>query len=128
VSGLYFLTANEVIKIHDLLINHTGGSAGIRDKNLLESAVAQPQAFAFGNYLHPDVFNMAAAYCFHIIKNHSFVDGNKRTGLLTAMTFLEKNGVILVVDMDAFYKLAIDTATSKISKGEIALFFKSCSI
>ncbi len=127
LKSFYFLTPGEVIKIHDLLITHTGGAAGIRDKNLLESAVAQPQASAFGKYLHPDIFNMAAAYCFHIIKNHPFIDGNKRTGLLTAMTFLEKNEVILRVDMDHFYELIIGVATSKISKNELASFFESYS-
>jgi death-on-curing protein len=124
---MYFLTVDEVLAIHELVIARAGSSAGVRDKNLLQSAVLHPQTFVFGQYLYTDVYRVAAAYCFHIIKNHPFVDGNKRTGILTAITFLEKNGLEVFVDMDLWYNLAIDIAQSKIFKEEITIFFKSCS-
>lgn len=124
---MYFLTVDDVLAIHQLVIARAGSSAGVRDKNLLESAVLHPQVFVFGQYLYTDVFRMDAAYCFHIIKNHPFVDGNKRTGILTAITFLEKNGLDVSVDMDLWYTLAIDIAKSKIFKEDIAVFFESCS-
>jgi len=124
---MYFLTVDDVLTIHQLVLARAGSSAGVRDKNLLESAVLHPQTFVFGQYVYTDVYRMAAAYCFHIIKNHPFVDGNKRTGILTAITFLEKNGLEVSVDIDAWYTLAIDIAKSKIFKEDIAVFLKSCS-
>lgn len=118
-----FIGVNQVIKIHDRIINRYGGSHGIRDTNLLESAVAQPKMFVFGSYVHSDIFHMAAAYAFHIIKNHPFVDGNKRTGILSATLFLEKNDYILETNFDSLYTLAIKIACSELTKEEIAHFF-----
>ena len=83
-----FLTLDDVIEIHGEMIARYGGSDGIRDKGLLESAVATPQASFGGDYVHTDVFEMAAAYLFHIVKNHPFIDGNKRTGAMAAFVFL----------------------------------------
>ncbi len=83
-----FLTLDEVIEIHRDMIERYGGSFGIRDEGLLESAVAMPQAGFGEQYLHADVFEMAAAYLFHIVRNHPFVDGNKRTGAWPRSPFL----------------------------------------
>lgn len=125
---MYFLSVDEVIVIHQLVIARAGGVDGIRDRNLLESAVYHPQSQMFEQYLYADVYKMAAAYCYHIIKNHAFIDGNKRTGILVAMTFLEKNGFVVSANIDSLYRLAIDTAQSKISKDEIAVFFEMCCV
>jgi len=76
--------------VHDELIAEHGGRGGIRDANLLASALARPQNSAA--YGEPSVFDLAAAYAFGIIQNHPFVDGNKRTGFLAAYVFLELNG------------------------------------
>ena len=122
--AIYFLIIDDVLDFHNQLIERFGGSTGIRDKNLLESALAQPQMAVFGRRSHQDVYAMAAAYCYHIIKNHPFIDGNKRTGLLCAMVFLTKNGFNISVDFDDLYEFTHSVATSKISKDEIAIFFK----
>ena len=73
---------------------------GVRDHALLESALAQPGAAFGGEFLHVDLFAMAAAYLFHIVKNHPFLDGNKRTGLIVAITFLAINGVSIPSDSE----------------------------
>lgn len=77
-----FLDLEEVLEIHALQLDEFGGIAGVRDRGLLESAVEQARATAFGELLHADLFEMAAAYLFHIVKNHAFLDGNKRTALV----------------------------------------------
>jgi death-on-curing protein len=82
-----FLTLDEVLEIHEQQIELYGGSHGVRDMNLLESALGVPQATFGGEYLHPTVGAMAAAYLFHITQNHPFFDGNKRTGANAAITF-----------------------------------------
>lgn len=83
-NAMDFLTIDQVCLFHDDAIMMYGGSVGIRDLGLLESALAQPQMVLFGEPLCKDVYEVAAAYCFHIIKNHPFIDGNKRTGMLAA--------------------------------------------
>jgi death-on-curing protein len=91
-DALIFLTADDVVEIHDDLIASYGGAAGTRDMGLLESAIAQPQSTFGGEFLHKDIASMAAAYLFSITKNHAFVDGNKRTGAAVAIIFLKING------------------------------------
>jgi death-on-curing protein len=88
-----FLSVVEVLFLHEEQLARYGGGTGIRDIGLLESAVAQPQATFGSEYLHADLFQMAAAYAFHIAQNQPFVDGNKRTGLVAALVFLDLNGV-----------------------------------
>jgi death-on-curing family protein len=90
-----FLSIEDVISLHDMQLVRFGGAAGIRDQGLLESAVGMPQASFGGDYLHGDLFAMAAAYGFHIAQNQAFVDGNKRTGLLSAIVFLDLNGILI---------------------------------
>ena len=121
---IYFLTTEEVIAIHGLLVSEFGGADGIRSRNLLLSALAPPQTSFAGRYLHDNVFVMAAAYAYHIIKNHSFVDGNKRTGIFCAVTFLERNEHNVNFTQDELYDLAIGVATSQISKEELAKILK----
>ena len=90
-----FLGLSEVIEIHRDQIQRYGGMAGIRDIKLLKSSVAMP-AIGFGEcYAHGDLFEMAAAYLFHIIKNHPFLDGNKGTGTVVSIVFLAMNHHII---------------------------------
>jgi death-on-curing protein len=84
-----FLTLAEVIEIHSDQVERCGGQKGVRDMNLLSSALAMPQASFEGTFLHPTLFDMAAAYAYHLSQNHPFVDGNKRTGLAASLVFLE---------------------------------------
>ncbi len=120
-----FITYSEIIQIHDRAISRFGGRPGIHDKGLLESAINHPEMMiAFGDDEDYKIHNLAAAYFFHIIKNHPFIDGNKRTGLLTALHFLGRNGFRLKASFQDLYQLALDTAASQISEKEVATFFK----
>lgn len=120
---LIFLTVQDVLAIHEEAVKNFGGLHGIRDIKLLESAVAQPEIKIFGEYACKDMYEMAAAYAYHIIKNHPFLDGNKRTGIITALTFLDANGVF-IQETQKLYDLALGIAASKTSKPEIAQFFE----
>jgi death on curing protein len=120
-----FLDVEDAMDIHDGQIDDYCGSYGIRDTGLLESAIAQPQASFGGELLHSGIFEMAAAYLFHIIQNHPFVDGNKRTGLSCALTFLEINGIPIDSPDPVLYNLAIDVAEGACGKREAADILKS---
>ena len=86
----YWLTRSECLALHDMMLAHYGGCSGIRDEGLLESALARPrQLHHYGN---PSLPEMAAAYAAGIVKNHPFLDGNKRTGFMMGAGFLERNG------------------------------------
>jgi len=91
---------------------------------LLEAALAMPQATFGGTYLHTDLYEMAAAYLFHIVSNHPFLDGNKRTGTATALFFLTLNGIEHDIDDDALESLVMSVACGETGKDEIAAFFR----
>jgi death-on-curing protein len=115
-----YLTLEEVIEMHDVFIEKFGGLKGIRDTNLLLSAIETPKAAMFGEDLYPTVYDKAAAYLFHIVQNHPFNDANKRTGFGTTYLFLRANRVPILLSDEAFEKLVIEVAKGKINKGEIA--------
>lgn len=116
-----FLTLESVVAIHQLQLDEFGGSPGIRDKGLLESAVNQASASYGGRFLHQDLFEMAAAYLFHIVQNHLFVDGNKRAGLASALTFLHVNGLdISAADPLHLYRITIEVAQGRMKKPAVA--------
>lgn len=117
-----FLEVSEVLEIHESRIKLYGGSHGVRDLGLLQSALAQPSAGFGGAYMHKDVFEMAAAYLFHIARNHPFVDGNKRTALACCLMFLELNGVEIEVDEHELEELTVTVAEGKADKQKIAAF------
>lgn len=119
-AEIVFLTVEVVIAVHQRQLERYGGGAGLRDRGLLESAVAQPQASFGGLYVHDGLFAMAAAYLFHIVSNHPFVDGNKRTGLLAAQVFLHLNRVVLTRESDALYELTMGVAEGRIDKAAVA--------
>ncbi len=91
-----FLIVEDVLEIHEMQLERYGGGDGLRDQGLLESAVAQPQATFGGEFVHDGLLSMAAAYLFHIVSNHPFLDGNKRAGLLAALVFLDLNGIAII--------------------------------
>ncbi len=122
-----FLGLDEVIEIHSDQIKRYGGRAGIRDLELLKSAVAMPAAGLAGDYLHTDIYEMAAAYLFHIVRNHPFIDGNKRTGAVASVVFLMMNGIELNANEDTFEKMVLSVAEGKSDKATIAQFFKNNS-
>lgn len=105
-------------------INEFGGSHGIRDEGLLASALAQAESGCGDEYFHNNLYEMAAAYLFHLVKNHAFHDGNKRIAALTAAVFLEINGFHLIAKEEEFEMLVVEAAQSLKSKSQIADFFK----
>lgn len=118
-----FLQFKDILTVHQKQVNRFGGIHGVRDISLLASALATPQSTFGGQYLHASIYEMAAAYSFHIIKNHPFLDGNKRTGLLTGLLFLRNNGYTDKMPQDIGYELAMGIATSQITKEEATNIF-----
>jgi len=122
-----FLDLEDVLEIHTRQIVNYGGGQGVRDHGLLESALAQPQATFEGQFLHLDLFEMAAAYLFHIASNHPLVDGNKRVALECALVFLEINDSPIEATDDELVELTLATAKGERSKHEIAKFLRDKS-
>lgn len=122
-----FLTLGEVIEIHRDQIERYGGDPHIRDLGLLQSALAVPAAGFGGRYLHTDLFEMAAAYLFHITQNHPFIDGNKRTGAVASLVFLSLNDVEIEADEEELEKIVLGVAEGKIDKAAVAEFLRKNS-
>ncbi len=119
-----FLGLDQVLQLHTQQLERFGGSAGVRDRALLESALAQPESGFGGQWLHDDFFEMAAAYAFHICKNHPFFDGNKRTALDAALVFLEINGIDFRNPREVFVPIMLAVAEGKMGKKELARVFR----
>jgi death-on-curing protein len=116
-----FLTLDDVLALHSGSIARFGGDAGIKDLGLLESALAMPQATFSGADLHETLAEKAAAYLFHVVKNHAFVDGNKRTGLACALVFVELNGYRWEASDDSLIALTLEVASGTRSKSSVAV-------
>lgn len=119
-----FLSLPEVLEIHRDQIERYGGSPGVRDVGLLQSALAQPAATFAGQFLHADLFEMAAAYLFHIVQNHPFVDGNKRVGTAAAVVFLLMNDHEPTASNKDLETLVLSAAQGQTDKPAIAEFFR----
>lgn len=113
-------TVEAVKAIHTEVLAAHGGSAGLRDEALLESAVAAPQATRMGKPLFTEPVELAAAYLFYLCRNHPFVNGNKRTALATGLVFLSENGLLPdeELDADAWEQLTLDVAASRLDRGQ----------
>ena len=120
----HFLSVEDVLDIHADQIERYGGSLGVRESELLQSAIAVPEAGFGDQYLHADLFEMAAAYLYHIVQNHPFIDGNKRTGAMTAFVFLKLNGLELEAAEPVFEEIVLKAAQGQIEKLAIAEFFR----
>jgi death-on-curing protein len=114
----------EVLLILQDQIRRYGGAYGVRDLDLLSSALAMPGASFEGKYLHKDLYEQAAAYAFHICQNHPFIDGNKRTGLATALVFLGLNGIELDDPKEELYALMMDVSGRRKTEAQIAETFE----
>ena len=123
-----YLTVEEVILIHEYVLQLYGGVPGIRSIALLESAVHRPVTSFGGSDLYLSVFDKAASLIHAIIKNHPFVDGNKRTAIVSGIVFLRMNKYKLVVSEKRLIKLALDIADSEISLNDLSEFLKSYSV
>ena len=120
-----FVSKNMVLSIHARQIERFGGTSGVRDEGLLESALAQPQATFGGQLLHPTISEQAAAYLYHLAMNHPFIDGNKRTAFAVADTFLRLNGCPLNLTDDRAYDLVMQVARGTMTKEELSTELES---
>ena len=123
MSPMPFLTLDEVLMVHADQIDRYGGSPGVRDLGLLQSAIAQPQSSFGGQLLHSTVFEMAAAYLFHLVSNHPFVDGNKRTALVISLLFLRLNSWKLSCSPDDLYETFMKLAEGSLSEEDLCSRF-----
>lgn len=123
-AGPVFLSVEQVLAAHDRVIAEFGGAAELRDRGLLESAVAMPAATFGGELLHDSPAAMAAAYLFHLCKHHPLVDGNKRTALAVAAIFLQVNDLTLTATDSELERLTLGCAEGSVSKDDATVFFR----
>ncbi|MBD1827724.1 type II toxin-antitoxin system death-on-curing family toxin [Microcoleus sp. FACHB-61] len=123
-----FVSKSMVLSIHARQIERFGGTPGVRDEGLLESALAQPQATFGGQFLHPTISEQAAAYLYHIAMNHPFIDDNKRTAFAVTDTFLRLNACTLNLTDDGVYDLVMLVAGGMMTKEELSTEFESCIV
>ncbi len=123
-----FLTTDHVLAIHRRVIADFGGDPNLRDPGLLESAVMLPAAQFGGRYLHDGIPTMAAAYLFHVCRNHPFLDGNKRTALAAAEVFLLLNAHTLDATNRDLESLTLGVAAGIRSKEEVTVFFRQHAV
>ena len=123
-----YLTPEQVLFLHSRLLNETGGGHGIRDLGMLLSALGRPQATFDEKELYPDLFSKAAALMDSLIRNHPFVDGNKRTAITAAALFLRLNGFQLIVENNEMVQFTLACAQSRLSLDEITNWFREYSI
>lgn len=119
-----YLTLEQVIRLHDALVEQFGGLKGIRDTNLLLSSIDCPMMTAFGQDLYPTVYDKASTYLFGIVCNHPFNDGNKRTGAGAAYLFLQINKVPILFEDEAYEHFVVKVARGKTTKEEISCFLE----
>jgi death-on-curing protein len=124
---IHFLTLSEVLIILEDQIRNYGGMYGVRDLNLLSSAIYIPQSGFDGEYFHKTIPAMAAAYAFHICQNHPFVDGNKRVALTGSLVFLDINGYIFTCKEETIYETIMDVAKGEMKKEKLIKLYEKHS-
>lgn len=125
--ALRFIPDDLAISIHADLLQRYGGRPGLRDRNLLESALAQPKMTIDGKFVHKTLFDKAAAYAHHVCKNHPFIDGNKRTAFVLMDVFLQRNGWELVAREEEAYSVMMDLASGTLTKALLSSWIKEHS-
>jgi death on curing protein len=120
-----YLTQDEVLELHQAIIRQSGGSSGLRDLGLLQSAVAQPRMTFAGADLYPTIEEKAAALGFSLIGNHPFVDGNKRVGHAAMETFLVLNGCEIKASVEEAEQLTLQVAAGEASRDDLATWLRS---
>lgn len=118
-----FLNIENILQAHDFSLARTGGAPGVRDMGLLQSALMMPKQQFGGEYLHEGFAGKAAAYLYHVAANHPFIDGNKRTATLAALSFLAVNGIKNLPDQDGLEKVTWAIADSSMTKLELTIWF-----
>ncbi len=119
-----FLNVEDVFTLQEMQLERYGGAVGIRDLKLLESAVMTPQASFGGVYVHTNIYQMAAAYAFHVAENQPFIDGNKRTALAAALVFLDWHRTELNDSDDELYDAMINLSQKSLNKAGLARLFE----
>jgi death-on-curing protein len=127
VTKVHFIPDDLALTIHADLLQRYGGSPGVRDRSLLESALAQPKMTVGGKYLHKTLFENASTYGFHVCKNHPFIDGNKRVAFVLMDLFLQKNGCEIVAQEEESYSMMMSLASGKLTKAQLASWLKEHS-
>lgn len=120
-----FLSVEDVLELHSDQLRLYGGSAGIRDRGALDSAVATPAATFDSAYLHDNLFLMAAAYAFHIAENQPFLDGNKRAALNAALVFLDINGWLVLDPDERLFDAMIALSSRELDKQGLAVLLRN---
>ncbi len=121
---MHFPSLQDVLIIQRTTIHKHGGSLGIRDLGLLESALFAPRHTMFGEELYPDMAAKCAILLYLLVENHPFVDGNKRTAFLSALRFAESNGYTFEATQDALYDLTIGIASGKLDKNAVTIWMQ----
>jgi len=124
VDDIRFVEIAEALRIHARQIDRFGGDPGVRDRGLLESALATPRASFGGRFVHEDLVVMAGAYLYHLCKNHPFVDGNKRVALAVTLYFLARNDKPLEAEGQSLQDIVIAVASGKVGKDEITAYLR----
>ena len=120
-----YLTLGEVVELHRRVLSGTGSAARIRDLGALDSAVAQPRASFGGADLYPTLIEKAAALCFSLVRNHPFVDGNKRAGHAAMETLLILNGLEIEAAVDEQERLMLDLAAGRIGRAQLTAWIRN---
>ena len=122
-----WISKKAVLAMHSEQLTEHGGSDGIRDETLLDSALAKPlNVFAYAD--EPDIFRLAASYAFGIARNHAFIDGNKRAALVVSITFLDRNGWDIVAPKEEVYFTFLHLAEGSLSEEQLADWFRTHAI
>ena len=117
-----WISKKAVLAMHSAQLAEHGGSDGIRDETLLDSALGKPHnVLAYAD--QPDIFRLAASYAFGIARNHAFVDGNKRTALVVSITFLDRNGWDIIALKEDVYFTFLHLADGSLSEEELTAWF-----
>ena len=128
---ILYLDLKHMVGIHDALIERYGGTKGLRDEGLLDSAISQPAQSVFGEEMFPTLFSKCSAYAYFISENQPFLDGNKRTAIASALTFLRLNGYDIKLPLgkanQVLYELMMEVANKKMSRDELADWFRKNS-
>ena len=119
-----FIPDELVLILHADLLQRYGGQPGLRDRGLLESALAQPKMTFGGKEVHKTLFDKAAAYGFHVCSNHPFIDGNKRVAFVLMDVFLQKNGREIQATEEETYSMMMSLASAKLSKAQLSRWLK----
>lgn len=124
MDEVFFLSLEEIIAIHEKMIEIGGGLSNIRDIELLHSAVERPKVMFGGKYLYQSILGMGSALLQSLAKNHPFVDGNKRTAFFSTLRFFEKNGLVFTIHSPDIVQFMVQVDTENLTISEISGWFE----